>query len=62
MRDSRISINNISVFTSLRRFLHGAERECFELVNCSFLNEREKNVAEDVYLQIMFCLNLTKDL
>lgn len=61
MAKSKIRLSNTSVFTSLRKLLHQAERECYELVNCPFLSEDEKAVAINVYQQLLFCLELSKD-
>lgn len=61
MAKSRIRLSNISVFTSLRKILREAEREADELVHIPFLTEEELNVAQNVYQQIMFCLEISRD-
>lgn len=54
-------MSNTSVFTSVRKFLHDTERECYELLNCPFLTEDEKSIASNIYQQVLFCLELSKD-
>lgn len=49
------------MFTSLRRILRDAEREADELVHIPFLTEEELSVAQNVYQQIMFCLEISRD-
>lgn len=58
---SKISIENCSVFTSLRRLLHQVERECEELIDTPFLLDDEKELSQLVYQQVLFCLSLTKE-
>lgn len=58
---SRIRLTNKSVFTSLRKILRQAERECIELVDTPFLTDLEKESSQICYQQIMFCLSLTED-
>lgn len=58
---SRIRLSNTSVFTSVRKLLHDTERECYELLNCPFLTDDEKSIASNVYQQVVFCLELSKD-
>lgn len=61
MAQSRIRLSNVSVFTSLRKILRDAEREVDELVHIPFLTDEELSVAQNMYQQIMFCLELSKD-
>lgn len=61
MATSKIRTSNISVFTSLRRILHQAEREAGELVCVPFLTDEEKAIAQNMYSQILFCLEISKD-
>lgn len=61
MAQSRIRLSNISVFTSLRKILREAEREADELVHIPFLTEAELSIAQNMYQQIIFCLELSKD-
>lgn len=58
---SKIRLSNISVFTSLRKLLHESERECYDLINCPFITSDEKSIATNIYQQIVFCLELSKD-
>lgn len=58
---TRIRTENRSVFTSLRKILHQAERECEDLVYTPFLLDSEKENSQLVYQQILFCLSLTKE-
>lgn len=62
MARSRIRLSNRSVFTSLRKILREAEREADELVHIPFLTEEEQNIAQNIYQQIMFCLEISRDI
>lgn len=58
---SKIRLTNKSVFTSLRKILRQAERECIDLVDTPFLTDSEKESSQICYQQIIFCLSLTED-